>query len=80
MPKGGKRLGAGRKATGFKTRCFTVTLPLEIADGIIDKAKELNTTPSKIMRQYITKSYYDLNKSEDSDVITDLTSEHKSNQ
>ena len=44
---GGARPGAGRKPTGAKTKCYTVTLPLDEAQVLEDHAEELDISVNK---------------------------------
>ena len=44
---GGARPGAGRKPTGVKTKCYTVTLPIEEAELLEKHAAQKNTTVNK---------------------------------
>lgn len=53
---GGARPGAGRKPTGVKTKCYTVTLPLDEAQVLEDHAEELDISVNKYLRQLIQKA------------------------
>ncbi len=53
---GGARPGAGRKATGAKTKCYTVTLPLEEAIYLENRADRLGMSVNKYLRHIIQKS------------------------
>ncbi len=53
---GGARPGAGRKATGAKTKCYTVTLPLEDAMLLEKRAEEMGMTVNKYLRNLIQQS------------------------
>ena len=53
---GGARPGAGRKPTGVKTKCYTVTLPLEEAKVLEDHAEQLNISVNKYLRELIQKA------------------------
>ena len=50
---GGARPGAGRKPTGVKTKCYTVTLPIEEAELLEKHAAQKNTTVNKYIRNLI---------------------------
>ena len=50
---GGARPGAGRKPTGAKTKCYTVTLPLEEAELLEKHAAEVGLSVNKYLRELI---------------------------
>lgn len=50
---GGARPGAGRKPIGVKTKCYTVTLPIEEAELLEKHAAQMNTTVKKYIRDLI---------------------------
>lgn len=52
---GGSRPGAGRKPTGVKTKCYTVTLPIEEAELLEKHAEQLNMSVNKYLRELIKK-------------------------
>ena len=58
---GGARPGAGRKPTGAKTKCYTITLPLEEALALEKRARELNKSVNKYLRDIIEASGQYLN-------------------
>lgn len=53
---GGARPGAGRKATGAKTKCYTITLPIEEAEELEKRAAQLNKSINKYLRDIIEAS------------------------
>lgn len=53
---GGARPGAGRKATGAKTKCYTITLPIEEAEELEKRAIQLNKSINKYLRDIIEAS------------------------
>lgn len=53
---GGARPGAGRKPTGAKTKCYTVTLPLEEAELLEKHAAQLDISVNKYLRELIQKA------------------------
>lgn len=50
---GGAREGAGRKATGSKTRHYTVNLPIEVAEMLEKQAEQNNMSINKYLRHLI---------------------------
>ena len=52
---GGARPGAGRKPTGVKTKCYTVTLPIEEAELLEKHAAQNSLTVNKYIRELIRK-------------------------
>ncbi len=53
---GGARPGAGRKATGAKTKCYTITLPIEEAEELEKRAAQLNKSINRYLRDIIEAS------------------------
>ena len=52
---GGARPGAGRKPTGTKTKCYTVTLPIEEAELLEKHAAQCNMSVNKYLRELIRR-------------------------
>lgn len=52
---GGARPGAGRKPTGKKTKCYTVTLPMEEAEELERRAAQYGKSINKYLRDLIQK-------------------------
>ncbi len=52
---GGARPGAGRKPTGAKTKCYTVTLPIEEAELLEKHAEQMGLSINKYLRQLIQR-------------------------
>lgn len=68
---GGARPGAGRKPTGVKTKCYTVTLPIEEAELLEKHAAQNNTTVNKYIRDLIRQGgQYTLESFDDKYVTT----------
>lgn len=51
--RGGARPGSGRKATGSKTKHYTVNLPIEEAELLEKHAAELGMSVNKYLRELI---------------------------
>lgn len=51
--RGGAREGAGRPVTGVKTKCYTITLPLDEAMALEKRAKETGKSVNKYIRDMI---------------------------
>lgn len=54
--RGGAREGAGRPVTGTKTKCYTITLPLDEALALEKRAIECGKSVNKYIRDIILKS------------------------
>lgn len=54
--RGGAREGAGRPATGAKTKCYTITLPIEDAELLEERAAQLHESVNKYLRDIIKSS------------------------
>ena len=53
--RGGARPGSGRKATGAKTKHYTVNLPIEEAELLEKHAAQCNLSVNKYLRELIRK-------------------------
>jgi len=53
---GGARPGAGRKPTGAKTKCYTITLSLDEALDLEKRAEQCGLSVNKYLRQIIRSS------------------------
>ena len=61
---GGAREGAGRPATGVKTKCYTVTLPIDEAEVLEKNASICGETVNRYLRDMIREGvkYTDLQR------------------
>lgn len=55
--RGGARPGSGRKATGRKTKCLTITLTEEQAEVLQEKAKYAHLTVSQFIVKELNLPY-----------------------
>lgn len=53
--RGGARPGSGRKATGAKTKHYTVNLPIEEAELLEKHAAQCNMSVNKYLRELIRR-------------------------
>ena len=53
MPRGGPRPNSGRPKTGEKTKCYTLTLPLNEAEDFEKRAQELNLSVNKYLKHLV---------------------------
>lgn len=74
---GGARPGAGRKPTGVKTKCYTVTLPIEEAELLEKHAEQLNMSVNKYLRELIKKGGKYSTESFDSFLVDEKAREEK---